>query len=120
MREAVAANDAARVQRVIELLSQEFAYSVHGNARSGGLIGLAAVAIALGVVGQSCEIPTHSLWTDSLTRQLCEARRIIVPPQSYPARARVSQRPGESRALLRMRVHVQRVQSGTRSCTRLL
>jgi vacuole morphology and inheritance protein 14 len=48
-REAVVANDTVRVQRIIDVLSQDFAYSLHGNARSGGLIGLAAVAIALGM-----------------------------------------------------------------------
>jgi vacuole morphology and inheritance protein 14 len=36
------------VKLMIEHLTQEFTYSVFPNSRNGGLIGLAAVAIALG------------------------------------------------------------------------
>lgn len=41
-------HDHAKVQKVIDILIQDFAYSIVANARNGGLIGLAAVAIALG------------------------------------------------------------------------
>lgn len=48
VREFVAANDLARLRLLIESLTQDFAYSVSVNARNGGLIALAATAIALG------------------------------------------------------------------------
>jgi vacuole morphology and inheritance protein 14 len=37
-----------KVQKIIEVLIQDFAYSVSPNSRNGGLIGLAATAFALG------------------------------------------------------------------------
>ncbi|EPZ34459.1 Vacuole morphology and inheritance protein 14 domain-containing protein [Rozella allomycis CSF55] len=42
--------DIAKIKQTIEYLSQEFAFSVFPNSRNGGLIGLAAVAIAMGEV----------------------------------------------------------------------
>jgi len=54
VRELVAAREYTRVQVVIEQLCNEFAYAVHqSHARNGGLIGLAAAAIALGPVSNS-------------------------------------------------------------------
>ncbi len=51
IRELVASKDYARVQAILEQLCNEFAYAVHQpHARNGGLIGLAAAAIALGSV----------------------------------------------------------------------
>ncbi|KAG9284230.1 hypothetical protein G9A89_002040 [Geosiphon pyriformis] len=40
--------DAERIHGILSTLVQEFAYSVNANARNGGLIALAAAAIALG------------------------------------------------------------------------
>ncbi|KAK4452078.1 ARM repeat-containing protein [Podospora aff. communis PSN243] len=49
IRELVAAKDYARVEAVLDQLCNEYAYAVHQpHARNGGLIGLAAAAIALG------------------------------------------------------------------------
>ncbi|KAK3320041.1 ARM repeat-containing protein [Cercophora scortea] len=49
IRELVAAKDHARIEAVLDQLCNEYAYAVHQpNARNGGLIGLAAAAIALG------------------------------------------------------------------------
>ncbi|KAK4240765.1 hypothetical protein C8A03DRAFT_12940 [Achaetomium macrosporum] len=49
IRELVAQKDYARVEAVLDQLCNEFAYAVHQpHARNGGLIGLAAAAIALG------------------------------------------------------------------------
>ncbi|KAJ2904646.1 hypothetical protein MKZ38_007482 [Zalerion maritima] len=49
IREHVANNDDERVRAIIEQLCSEYAYAVHQpHARNGGLIGLAAAAIALG------------------------------------------------------------------------
>ena len=51
IREALAANDHERVEKIVKQLCHDFAYSVHQpHARNGGLIGLAAAAIALGQV----------------------------------------------------------------------
>ncbi|RYO79725.1 hypothetical protein DL766_006033 [Monosporascus sp. MC13-8B] len=49
IRELVAAKDLSRIQAILEQLCNEYAYAVHQpHARNGGLIGLAAAAIALG------------------------------------------------------------------------
>ncbi|KAI8150831.1 hypothetical protein K4K61_011237 [Colletotrichum sp. SAR11_59] len=49
IRELVVTRDYSRVQAILEQLCNEFAYAVHQpHARNGGLIGLAAAAIALG------------------------------------------------------------------------
>lgn len=49
IRELVAAKDYQRVGAVLDQLCNEYAYAVHQpHARNGGLIGLAAAAIALG------------------------------------------------------------------------
>ncbi|KAJ1325596.1 vacuole morphology and inheritance protein 14 [Microdochium nivale] len=49
IRELVAIKDHARIQLILEQLCNEYAYAVHQpHARNGGLIGLAAAAIALG------------------------------------------------------------------------
>ncbi|TDZ19755.1 Vacuole morphology and inheritance protein 14 [Colletotrichum orbiculare MAFF 240422] len=49
IRELVVTRDYPRVQAILEQLCNEFAYAVHQpHARNGGLIGLAAAAIALG------------------------------------------------------------------------
>lgn len=51
IRELVAAKDYQRVGAVLDQLCNEYAYAVHQpHARNGGLIGLAAAAIALGSV----------------------------------------------------------------------
>ncbi|KAK3384751.1 vacuolar protein 14 C-terminal Fig4p binding-domain-containing protein [Podospora didyma] len=49
IRELVTSKDYARVEAVLDQLCNEYAYAVHQpHARNGGLIGLAAAAIALG------------------------------------------------------------------------
>jgi vacuole morphology and inheritance protein 14 len=49
MRELVVSKDTARVSAIIDQLVNDYAYAVHApHARNGGLIGLAAAAIALG------------------------------------------------------------------------
>ncbi|KAI1332271.1 vacuole morphology and inheritance protein [Xylariaceae sp. FL0255] len=49
IREHMVAKDYSRVQSIIQHLCDEYAYAVHQpHARNGGLIGLAAAAIALG------------------------------------------------------------------------
>ncbi|KAK4194609.1 vacuolar protein 14 C-terminal Fig4p binding-domain-containing protein [Triangularia verruculosa] len=49
IREVVAAKDDAKVEAILDQLCNDYAYAVHQpHARNGGLIGLAAAAIALG------------------------------------------------------------------------
>ena len=50
VRDALAAEDEVKIHRIVDCLTQDFAHSVVSNSRNGGLIGLAAVAIALGTV----------------------------------------------------------------------
>ena len=51
IREYVSAKDYNKVKAIIDQLCNEYAYAVHQPyARNGGLIGLAAAAIALGSV----------------------------------------------------------------------
>ncbi|KAF2495296.1 ARM repeat-containing protein [Lophium mytilinum] len=50
IRDSLAANDHDRIQKIVYQLCHEYAYAVHQpHARNGGLIGLAAASIALGV-----------------------------------------------------------------------
>ncbi|CAK7567758.1 MAG: hypothetical protein SEPTF4163_005726 [Sporothrix epigloea] len=48
IRELVAAKDTVAIEAVLDQLCNEYAYAVHQHSRNGGLIGLAAAAIALG------------------------------------------------------------------------
>ena len=54
IRESVAKGDHAKIKGTIDQLCHEYAFAVHQpHARNGGLIGLAAAAIALGSVSSS-------------------------------------------------------------------
>ncbi|KJE95353.1 HEAT repeat-containing protein [Capsaspora owczarzaki ATCC 30864] len=48
VRQLQDSKDSNKIAKVITLLRQDFAFSANGNNRKGGLIGLAATAIALG------------------------------------------------------------------------
>ncbi|EGO55547.1 hypothetical protein NEUTE1DRAFT_123939 [Neurospora tetrasperma FGSC 2508] len=49
IRELIAAKDYAKIEAILDQLCNDYAYAVHQpHARNGGLIGLAAAAIALG------------------------------------------------------------------------
>lgn len=51
IRDSLATNDHDRIAKIVHQLCHDFAYAVHQpHARNGGLIGLAAAAIALGGV----------------------------------------------------------------------
>lgn len=64
IRELVAAKDYARVKAIIDQLCNDYAYAVHQpHARNGGLIGLAAAAIALGSVSSLRPLPMLRLFT---------------------------------------------------------
>ena len=52
IRDCLTANDHDRIAKIVHQLCHDYAYAVHQpHARNGGLIGLAAAAIALGGVG---------------------------------------------------------------------
>lgn len=62
IRELVAAKDFSRIQTILDQLCNDNAYAVNQpHARNGGLIGLAAAAIALGPVCQSLSFLFMSL-----------------------------------------------------------
>ena len=48
VRESIANNDHQRVNQILNCLVQDYCYSIIPNSRNGGLIALAAAAIALG------------------------------------------------------------------------
>lgn len=50
VKEFAAVNNTSQIKRILKVLGQNFATSQNVHARKGGLIGLAAVAIALGKV----------------------------------------------------------------------
>ncbi|XDG04869.1 hypothetical protein ABKA04_004484 [Annulohypoxylon sp. FPYF3050] len=57
IRELVVVKDYKRVSEILDQLCNDFAYAVHQpHARNGGLIGLAAAAIALGSLGADSEL----------------------------------------------------------------
>lgn len=57
IRELVATKDYEKVTAILDQLCNEYAYAVHQpHARNGGLIGLAAAAIALGSVRKALHL----------------------------------------------------------------
>lgn len=50
VKEFAAVNNTAQIKRLLKVLGQDFAMSPNQHTRKGGLIGLAAVSIALGKV----------------------------------------------------------------------
>jgi len=53
VKDFVTANNVAQIKKLLRVLGQEFALSQNQNSRKGGLIGLAATAIALSRVTSS-------------------------------------------------------------------
>jgi vacuole morphology and inheritance protein 14 len=50
VKEFISVNNAAQIKKLLRVLGHEFTLSQNQNSRKGGLIGLAATAIALGKV----------------------------------------------------------------------
>lgn len=50
VKEFAAVNNTGQIKRLLKVLGQDFSLSQNPHARKGGLIGLAAIAIALGKV----------------------------------------------------------------------
>ena len=60
IRSALAEGNHDRIAKIVHQLCHDYAYAVHQpHARNGGLIGLAAAAIALGAVSL---LRYHSVW----------------------------------------------------------
>ncbi len=47
-------NDYSQIKQVIYVLENDFTLSTNPNTRKGGLVGLAAISIALGRVSRKC------------------------------------------------------------------
>ena len=74
MKEYVAGNQTAQIQRLLRVLGQEFAMSQNPNSRKGGLIGLAACAISLSRVSSLCEegyVTLHTIHNPFLVNVMC-------------------------------------------------
>lgn len=72
------------MEAILDQLCNEYAYAVHQpHARNGGLIGLAAAAIALGAVSiyfyLALLVCTNNLW-DKHKQELAKYLEVIVPP----------------------------------------
>lgn len=78
IRDLAAAKEYDKIKTIIQQLCNDFAYAVHQpHARNGGLIGLAAAAIALGSVScNDCYLHLANDRIQDLARYLDE----IVPP----------------------------------------
>ena len=63
-KEFVQLNQDAQVKKVLKILGEDFAGSSNPNTRKGGLIGLAAAAIALGKVRESVIYSTSINYVD--------------------------------------------------------
>lgn len=50
VKEFAAVNNSMQIRRLLKVLGQDFAMSKNANTKKGGLIGLAAMAVALGKV----------------------------------------------------------------------
>lgn len=50
VKEFAAVNNTGQIKKLLKILGQDFSLSQNPHARKGGLIGLAAIAIALGKV----------------------------------------------------------------------
>jgi vacuole morphology and inheritance protein 14 len=50
VKEFAAVNNSMQIRRLLKVLGQDFAMSKNPNAKKGGLIGLAAMAVGLGKV----------------------------------------------------------------------
>jgi hypothetical protein len=60
IRSALAEGNHERIAKIVHQLCHDYAYAVHQpHARNGGLIGLAAAAIALGAVSPSVNHTTN-------------------------------------------------------------
>lgn len=114
IRELVAVKDTVAVEAILDQLCNEYAYAVHQHSRNGGLIGLAAAAIALGPV-RCVLLPPSS---PQLSSRLLTARVPLgiasVPRNDRTACSGLLRGPRCPCAVLCLRGHVQHCQGGQR------
>lgn len=117
IREASANKDHDRIKKIIHQLCQEYAYAVHQPyARNGGLIGLAAAAIALGPVRLSRSTPSRRFRASA---DFIAGGRSL-PRGDCPTCPRMFHRSGRESAVLCLREHVQHRQGGQGRAVTLL
>ncbi len=68
-------NNTAQIRRLLKVLGHDFAMSQNPNSRKGGLIGLAAISIALG------RVSTQAMFFSSYRRISAYFTRIFGPPE---------------------------------------
>ena len=69
IRTALSENNPDRITKIVNQLCHNYAYAVHQpHARNGGLIGLAAAAIALGSVSDQCLQPRCAYPPNTVTQ----------------------------------------------------
>ena len=65
----MSANNVTQIKKLLRVLGQEFTLSQNQNSRKGGLIGLAATAIALSRVTFSCVLSL--IWLQQILSSVC-------------------------------------------------
>ena len=73
----MATNNTGQIRRLLKVLGYDFAQSQNPNSRKGGLIGLAAIAIALGKV--RCRRPSLLPWSIDLLLSIASLDHIWKP-----------------------------------------
>lgn len=72
IRDATNEGNSEKVEEILDQLCNDYAYAVHQpHARNGGLIGLAAAAIALGPVGSSLSASVRADTSDTAAFRTC-------------------------------------------------
>jgi hypothetical protein len=100
IRNALAEGNHDRIAKIVHQLCHDYAYAVHQpHARNGGLIGLAAAAIALGAVRATDTEMRHA------ARLTCPGSRPLLEGDRA-TRAGLLFRPGCACAVLCVREHV--------------
>lgn len=69
VKEFAAVNNTGQIKRLLKILGQDFAVSQNAHARKGGLIGLSAMAIALGKVSSLVYVNMESCVRGNLGHQ---------------------------------------------------
>lgn len=59
VKEFAAVNNTGQIKKLLKVLGQDFSLSQNPHSRKGGLIGLAAIAIALGKVRSRTYMEDH-------------------------------------------------------------
>lgn len=71
VREFAAVRNTTQIKKLITVLGREFAQSKNSHFKKGGLLGLAAMAIALGKVSNTPHLHNSIIVVSSATRRCC-------------------------------------------------